>query len=145
MDFSSTYSEFAKLAPRYRVSILSEDSGRGGAVINILANDLRINCNWNYMDLSVAVTTAIEADSWTPGWAAVIYLFAYFEKASDPDGAQTIFNSPRQITWLIENFDRVYSLMCGPNQDEQRNSFFAFQHSEFKERSERIARSFKQN
>src|SRR3984885_3115588 len=98
MDRSSIYSEFAKLAPRYRASILSEDSRRDGTVIDILANDLRINCNWNYMDLTVAVTTALEADSWASGWAAVVYLFAYFEKGSDQDGAETILNSPRQIT-----------------------------------------------
>jgi hypothetical protein len=145
MDRSSIYLEFAKLAPERRVTKLAEESRKDGTTIDMLVNDLRINCVWNYMDLSVAVTTAIEADSWTGGWAAVYFLFAYFEGTNDPDAAVAIENSPRQITWLIENFDKVYLLMCDPSCDEQKRSFFTFQENEFKERSDKAVRSFRQS
>jgi hypothetical protein len=145
MDRTSIYLEFAKLAPERQVTKLGEDSSKDGTTIDILVNDLRINCIWNYMDLSVAVTTAIEADSWTAGWAAVCFLFAYFEGTNDPNAAVAIQNSPRQITWLIENFDKVYLLMCDPNCDEQKRMFFTFQESEFKKHSDRAVLSFREN
>jgi hypothetical protein len=144
MDRTSIYSKFQRLAPRRHVRRLSEDSRKEGVVIDLLVDDLRINCNWNYMDLTVAVTTAIDADGWTPGWAGVCYLVAFIERKNDSSAIEEILNSPRQITWLIDNFDEVYALMLDPSLAGQKHAFFEFQASKFKGRSEKAVSAFKQ-
>jgi hypothetical protein len=144
MDRSSIYSEFAKLAPERCVSKLFEDVREHGVVVDILVDELRVSCNWNYMDLSVAVTTTVEADSWTSGWAAVFFLFAYLDGTNSPDAVEAFRNSPSQITWLIHNFNKVYSLMCDPALAARRSAFFDFQEKEFRQLSEIQVRALKQ-
>jgi hypothetical protein len=48
MDSVSIYKEFQRLAPERHVRRTSEDSRKEGAVIDLLVDDLRINCIWNY-------------------------------------------------------------------------------------------------
>src|SRR5947199_10789541 len=95
------------------------------------------------MDLSVAVTTTIDSDSWTSGWAAIFYVFEYFEGKNEQQRQEDIVNSPRQITWLIENFDKIYSLMCDPDRSEEKQGFFEFQASAYREESERQVAALK--
>src|SRR5579872_1823858 len=144
MDSISIYAEFQRLSPRRHVRRLSEDSRKEGVVIDLLVDDLRINCNRSYMDLTVAVTTVIDADSWTPDWAAVCFLFAFIERKNDSSAIEEILNSSRQITWLIDNFDRVYALMMDPSHAAQKSAFFEFQAKAFKERSDKAVSAFKQ-
>ena len=144
MDSVFIHTEFQRLAPSRHVRRLAEDSRKEGVVIDLLVDDLRIKCNWNYMDLTVAVTTAVDADSWTPGWAAVCFLFAFIERKNDSSAIEEMLNSPWQITWLVDNFDEVYALLIDRNLDERRHSFFEFQAAAFKERSERAVNAFRQ-
>jgi hypothetical protein len=105
MDRVLIYSEFQRLGPKRDVRILREDSRREGIVIDLLVDYLKITCNWNYMDLTVAVTTVPDADSWTPDWAVVYFLVAFFENRDVSSVIHEMSKSPRQISWLIDNFD----------------------------------------
>lgn len=144
MDRVSIYSEFQRLAPERNIKILREDSRTEGIVVDLLVDDLRINCNWNYMDFTVAVTTVPDADSWTPGWAAVYFLAAFFENKDVSSVINEISKPPGQITWLIGYFDEVYALMLDSRCTVQKNAFFEFQAEAFKEWSERQVEAFKQ-
>ena len=58
---------------------------------------------------------------------------------------EELANSPRQITWLIENFDEVYALMMDDlSPAAQKQAFFEFRGRAFKERSEKAVDAFKQ-
>lgn len=125
------------------VKKLSEVHNKFGSMIDVLVDTLRVNCVCTPGDLTVAVTTKIEADEWTPGWAQVWFLFLFIEKKNDLSALAAIVNSPQQITWLIANFDSVYALMCDDACVSERSAFFEFQERESKAASDRAVEAFK--
>jgi hypothetical protein len=143
MDSALVHKEFKRLVLKHQLRRISERSRKGGSVIELLVDNLKINCTWNYMDLTVAVTTAIDADDWTPGWAAVCFLFAFIEGKNDPLVVDGILNSSRQITWLVENFEEVQALMQNESAAARRHAFFEFQEKAFKERREKAVNASK--
>lgn len=88
------------------------------------------------MDASIAVTTIRDADDWSPGWASAYFLYLYLERKNDFSADGEILNSPRQLTWLVEQFDAVYSLLCDNNRKEDREAFFNYQEQEHKRLSD---------
>ena|ERR1700722_7940665 len=111
-----------------------------GVHVKFLVDCLVVQFRGDTQELSMSVADESEPER----WAAVPYLYCYIENKSDLVLIESILNSPIQISWLAENIDRVYSLMCDPNLKLIKEQFFEFQETEHKLYLDRMLRSIQE-
>jgi hypothetical protein len=118
-----------KQTPSRSVTAISELYKEGGTNVVFGVDRLWIKCIAGPLDLTVAVKSEDDRE-----WAAISYLYLFFEKPNIPDALESMFNSKRQIVWLAENFDSVYALFCDTGMQTKKKEFEVFQNRTHRER-----------
>jgi hypothetical protein len=115
----------ALIAPPRTIDVLSEVYQHGGTIVFIQVDALKIKCVGGSQDFSVSIVAPA-------GEVAVVpMLYAFFERGNSLDASiqllKSMANTIRQVTWLVENFNRIYTLLCDPAMCLARKDYLAFQ------------------